>query len=158
MDLIFFNLQTFAIQFVLLLIILFVLNKFIFKPYLAYLDEEERKTKKLNDDYSNIDKIIRNAQDESEEIIKKARHTSKDMIEEAKLLAKRESTNIVSKAEEESKWLLHQAKEQIEKERLIMMSSIKKSLVDLIISFTNKLLKNERLSRDFVEKQIETIK
>jgi F0F1-type ATP synthase membrane subunit b/b' len=47
MDLKFVTPETFAIQFVILILVIWVLNKFIFKPYLSYLDELDIKQKKL---------------------------------------------------------------------------------------------------------------
>jgi len=69
MDLKFITVETFVLQFVILLIVLWVLNKFLFKPYLAYLDTWEDKQKKLEDDYNNIDKLIANANEQKEKIL-----------------------------------------------------------------------------------------
>ena len=61
MDLKFVTVETFIVQFIILLVVLWVLNKFIFKPYLKYLDELEEKQEKLEKDYRNIDKLIKEA-------------------------------------------------------------------------------------------------
>jgi len=37
---------------------LWVLNKFLFQPYLAYLDDWEAKQEKVRKDYENADAII----------------------------------------------------------------------------------------------------
>jgi F0F1-type ATP synthase membrane subunit b/b' len=73
MDLKFVTVETFAIQFVILLLVIWVLNKFIFKPYLAYLDEMEVKQNKLEKEYKHIDKLIKEANEEKEVILKDAR-------------------------------------------------------------------------------------
>jgi len=54
----FVTVETFIIQFVILLIVLWVLNKFVFQPYLAYLDEWEAKQEKVKQDYDNAESII----------------------------------------------------------------------------------------------------
>lgn len=72
-DLKFVTLQTFIIQFVLLVLVLIVLNKFLFKPYLKYLDEWEEKQKKLEEDYKNIDKLVKDAESQKELILADAR-------------------------------------------------------------------------------------
>jgi F0F1-type ATP synthase membrane subunit b/b' len=69
----FFTLETIVIQTIILLLILWVLNKFIFKPYLEYLDTESEKRKKLESDYNNIEKLNKQAQDEKESILQQAR-------------------------------------------------------------------------------------
>jgi F0F1-type ATP synthase membrane subunit b/b' len=73
MDLKFVTVETFAIQFVILLLVIWVLNKFIFKPYLAYLDEMEVKQNKLEKEYKHIDKLIKESNEEKEVILKDAR-------------------------------------------------------------------------------------
>ncbi len=57
-DLKFVTVETFVIQFVILLLVIWILNKFVFKPYLAYLDEWEAKQKKVQDDYNNAEAIL----------------------------------------------------------------------------------------------------
>ena len=57
-DLQFVTLQTLVIQFIILCVVLWVLNKFVFKPYLAYLDEWEEKQKKVQEDYKNAEGIL----------------------------------------------------------------------------------------------------
>jgi F0F1-type ATP synthase membrane subunit b/b' len=74
MDLVFVDPSTFVVQFVLILIILWVLNKFLFKPYLAYLDEWEDKHRKLEEDYNNIDSLIKDANKQKEEILLTAKN------------------------------------------------------------------------------------
>jgi len=65
--------ETFVIQFLILLFILYVLNRFIFRPYLSYLDEWEAKQKKVEDDYRNIDALVAEKKTEAEKILSDAR-------------------------------------------------------------------------------------
>jgi F0F1-type ATP synthase membrane subunit b/b' len=82
----FFTLETLLIQTVILFIILWVLNKFIFKPYLAYLDKLEEKQKKLESDYKNIDKLVKEAEEKKEKILKKAKAKSEQIISDSKAI------------------------------------------------------------------------
>lgn len=54
----FVTVETFIIQFVILLVVLWVLNRFIFTPYLAYLDQWEAKQEKVQADYNNAEAIL----------------------------------------------------------------------------------------------------
>jgi F0F1-type ATP synthase membrane subunit b/b' len=89
MKLIFINVETFVLQFIILVIVLYVLNKYIFKPYLAYLDEESIRQEKLLQDYNNIDSLLREAEEKKESILEEARNSAKSIIEEAEGLAKK---------------------------------------------------------------------
>lgn len=158
MNLIFINVETFVLQFIILVIVLYVLNKYIFKPYLAYLDEEAKKQEKLLQDYNNIDTLIREAEEKKESILEDARNSAKSIIDEAESLAKKKGNDIIAKSELDAKNLLASAENQIEKDRLSMMGQIKSSVVDLIIKFNTKLFKDAKVSKDFVEKELELIK
>jgi F0F1-type ATP synthase membrane subunit b/b' len=54
----FVTVETFIIQFVILLVVLWVLNRFISTPYLAYLDQWEAKQEKVQADYNNAEAIL----------------------------------------------------------------------------------------------------
>jgi F-type H+-transporting ATPase subunit b len=103
MDLKFVTVETFVIQFIILLFVLWVLNKFLFKPYLAYLDKWEDNQKKLEEDYKNIDKLVKEAEDKKEAILAEARSKSENIISEAEDLAKQKRESIIEKAENEAK-------------------------------------------------------
>jgi F0F1-type ATP synthase membrane subunit b/b' len=99
----FVSIDTFIIQFIILLLIIWVLRKFIFIPYLAYLDKWEDKQKKLEEDYKNIDALIAEANNEKESILKNARKKSDEMLNEAVIIAKNKRVSLLEKAEEEAK-------------------------------------------------------
>jgi large-conductance mechanosensitive channel len=61
----FVNLGSFIIQFINICIIIFVMNKFLFKPYLAYLKKEEKKRKELETAHKEMEEIKKEAKDEA---------------------------------------------------------------------------------------------
>ena len=158
MDLKFITVETFVIQFVILLIVLWVLNKFLFKPYLAYLDTWEDKQKKLEQDYNNIDKLIANANEQKEDILWEARNKADSMIKDAEELAKSKRSTILEKADNEAKAIIESGKNEIEKEKLSMLNGVKSKLTGLILQFNKKLFWEEKLNKDFVEKELASIK
>lgn len=158
MDLKFVTVETFVIQFFILLLVIWVLNKFLFKPYLAYLDEMEAKQKKLEKDYKNIDKLIKEANDEKEVILKEARTKWDEIMSEAENIWKKKRENIIFRAENDAKDLFEWARSEIEKERTFMLNSIRSNVVSLVVKLNSKLFKQENITRDFIEKELETIK
>lgn len=157
MDLKFVDTDTFIVQFILLAVILWVLNKFLFKPYLKYLDEWEDKNKKLENDYNHIDDLIKKANEEKEEILSKARIKWNALISEAENVAKQKRVNLISDAENEASNIIRNSKTDIEKEKLDMLNSIKSRVVDLALKLNSKLFENEKVSRDYLEKNIDSI-
>ncbi|MCD5380724.1 ATP synthase F0 subunit B [Candidatus Gracilibacteria bacterium] len=154
----FVSVDTFVIQFVILLLVLWVLRKFIFIPYLAYLDKWEDKQKKLEDDYKNIDALVAGATEEKDSILADARKKSDEIISEAETIAKNKKNSIIEKAEGEAKDIVESGKKEVEKEKLSMLSDVKGNIVNLVLKFNKKLFGKETVSADFVENEIELMK
>lgn len=150
--------SAFVIQFIILLLVLWVLKKFIFVPYLAYLDKWEDKQKKLEDDYKNIDALVAWAEEERKTMLKDARKKSEEMISEAEVIAKNKKTTIVEKAEKEALDIVESWRKEVEKEKLSMLSDVKWNIVDLVLKFNKKLFGKESVSAEFVAKEIELMK
>ena len=154
----FVSMDTFIIQFIILLLIIWVLRKFIFIPYLKYLDKWEEKQKQLEEDYKNIDALIAKAESDKESILKKARKKSDEIISEAEKIAKNKRNSLLEKAEEEAKWIINSGRAEIEKEKLSMLADVKSNIIDLVLRFNKKLFWSEKISSEFVEKEIELMK
>jgi len=158
MDLKFITVETFVIQFIILLIVLWVLNKFLFKPYLAYLDKWEDNQKKLEEDYNNIDNLISEANKKKENILEDARKQADVLITDAESLAKIKKESMLTKAELEAKAIIESGKNEIEKEKLSMLNGVKSKLTSLVLKFNKKLFWEEKLNKVFVEKELANIK
>lgn len=156
-DLKFVTVETFVIQFVILLLVIWILNKFVFKPYLAYLDEWEAKQKKVQDDYNNAEAILDEKSRQWDELLEKARSKGNAVIEEAESLAKAKKEKILADAEKQSQETMTAAQSQIEKERQSMLSSIKKNVIDMTLRLNEKLFKDSKVSKDFIEKHIDSL-
>lgn len=154
----FVSLDTFIIQFIILLLIIWVLKKFIFVPYLKYLDKWEDKQKQLEEDYKNIDTLIAKANKKKDSILDDARKQSEWIITEAEAIAKNKRTTLLEKAEAEAKAIIDSGRREIEKEKLSMLSEVKSNIVDLVLRFNKKLFWSEKVSSEFVEKEIELMK
>ncbi len=158
MDLKFVTIETFVIQFVILILVLYVLNRFVFKPYLAYLDEWEAKQKKLEKDYKNIDTLVSDAEKKKEEILKKARRKGDTIVADLESIGKTKRDDIIAKAESEAKTMMDTSKLEIEKERLSMMNSLKTNVIDLVLKMNEKLFWDEKISKEHLQKEIQSLK
>ncbi|MDD5769398.1 MAG: ATP synthase F0 subunit B [Candidatus Gracilibacteria bacterium] len=154
----FFTLETLIIQTIILVLILWVLNRFIFKPYLSYLDKESEKRKKLENDYNNIEKLNKEAQEQKENLLSEARKQSEEIRKSGVDLAKKESQSIKEKAENEAKLIKESALTEIQTERQTMLNDVKGESVDLILKFNAKLFDKEQVNKDFVEKELSSLK
>lgn len=158
MDLKFVTVETFLIQTVILFLIIYVLNRFLFKPYLAYLDKLEEKQKKIEEDYKNMDSLLVKAEKDREKILSEAREKWAKIISESENIWNKKRETIILKAEDDAKKLLEWTRWEIEKERNFMVSSIKSSVVNLVLRLNSKLFKKENITEEFVKKELETAK
>ena len=156
-DLQFFTVETMVIQTIILLLILWVLNNFIFKPYLEYLDKESEKRKKLEDDYNNIEKLNKEALEAKENILVAARTEAEEIRKNSTDLAKKESQVIKTKAQEEAQSIKTSALAEIGKEKETMLNDVRSKSIDLILKFNAKLFSKEQVNKDFVEKELSSI-
>lgn len=150
----FVQIDALILQTIILVIVLYVLNKFLFQPYLKYLDEYSKKQTKIEEDYRNIDALVAAAEAEKKSILEDARKTSTSIISEAESLASKKRTAMLEKADAEVATRYESGKADLEKERLSMLSWAKAKMVDLVLKLNGKLFWEEKHSRDFLEKSI----
>ena len=72
-----FDLSSFIIQAINFAIVALVLRSFIFRPYMKYLEEETAKRKELEHKLKESDALVKEAREQSEAIIDKARVDAK---------------------------------------------------------------------------------
>ena len=156
-DLKFVTVETFIVQFIVLIVILWVLNKFLFKPYLEYLDEWENKHEKLENDYNHIDDLIHKAEEKKKKILKEAREHWKKIEDDAQIIAKQVSWNLLEKASKEATAIIKAAKEEIKQEKKTMLNSMKSKVINLALKLNQKLFDKEKVSKDYLEKNIDSI-
>jgi F0F1-type ATP synthase membrane subunit b/b' len=80
------------------------------------------------------------------------------MKKDAEIIAKNTRERILSDAERNSQALIDGAKEDIEKMRNTMLESMKSKIIDLSLQLNKQLFDKEVVNRDFMEKQISSIK
>lgn len=133
-------------------LLLFLLNKFLYRPILRILAE---RRKRIEEGLTNAQKIQRElekleerktrefqrAQEEGQRILAKAKEISEEILGKARIQAGRESLEIFAKA-----------KKQLEQERGEMRQSLKEEVVGLTFAIVEKLVaqkidqeKNEKL-------------
>jgi len=154
----FVTLETFIIQFIILLVVLWVLNKFIFRPYLAYLDEWEAKQKKVQEDYNNAESILEEKKKQGDTMLEEARAKGNSVIEEAEAMASSKKEKILWDAEVEAKKTLEVAGKQIDQERQSMLSGAKDHILNTALKLNEKMFKDEKASKDFMNKHIDSLK
>jgi len=79
------------------------------------------------------------------------------VIEEAESLAKSKKDKIIAEAEKGAEDIKNSAYSDIDKQKQSMLSGIKSQVVDMALRLNAKLFKDEKVSKDFLEKHIDSL-
>lgn len=143
-----------AAQVVNFLILLFILNKLLYKPILKVLADRRKKIeeslknaeeieKKLAETNEKIDKMLLKASEDAQKIVDEAKKAGVLIVEEAHQKASKDAENIIRKAVESGR---------LEVERMI--NEARAQLFDLVIAVINKVT-GKVISKDEQEEIIQ---
>jgi len=138
----------FVVQTILLLLLIFLMVKFAWKPILNSLNEREEgiqdaldAAEKAKLEMQNLQadnqKLLNEARAERETMLKEAREMKNTMIEEAKDEAQKQANNMIS-----------QAQAAIESEKKAAMAELKNHVAGLSVDIAEKVVRQELANKD----------
>ncbi len=122
------------------LVLLFLLRKFAWKPLLSMLEKREEMIKNSLDDAEKAKHELERLNQESEEIVAKARSEAQSVVSEGKVTAEKMKDSILDTAQQKSDQLIEEARKQIKSEKDKAIHEIKSEVVDLSLQITKKLI------------------
>jgi len=140
-----------------LLVVLFILKKFAWKPIMDALKERENSIEEslmaaqhAREDMENLkldnEKLLREAKDERDAILREARKIKDKILDEARDKANIEAANIVQSA-----------KQRIENEKKAAVTEIKNLIASYSIAIAEKVLKEELKDKKKQSEYIENL-
>lgn len=135
--------RLFLFQVVNFSILLFVLHRFLYKPFLQIL---ETRRKKIEESMAQADAIARTHKETEEKAgreIKHAQEKAKFIIEKAIEDAEKVRNGLVKKANDESVRLIEKAKKEISAEQEKAITEIKREAGSMAIAVAEKVLGEE---------------
>lgn len=149
-----FSFGLFFWQILIFVLLVWLLNKFAWKPILNAVNEREEGIKKALEEADKArqemaelnasnEKILKEARAEREKMLKDAREIKESLISEAKDEAKLQADKIIT-----------QAKTTIENEKQAAIVELKKQVAELSVGIAEKVIKEELSNKD---KQIKLI-
>lgn len=149
-----FSFGLFFWQILIFVLLVWLLNKFAWKPILNAVNEREEGIKKALEEADKArqemaelnasnEKILKEARAEREKMLKEAREIKEALISEAKDEAKMQADKIIT-----------QAKTTIENEKQAAIVELKKQVAELSVGIAEKVIKEELSNKD---KQIKLI-
>ncbi|CAL2102382.1 ATP synthase subunit b [Tenacibaculum sp. 190130A14a] len=145
----------FFMQVIILLIILFLLGKFAWKPILASLTEREEGIQNALDAAEEAKKEMQNLQADNDRLLKEARAERDAMLKEAREIKDKIVADAKEEASEEAAKLIENAKASIEQEKQAALAHVKKQVADLSIGIAQTVVKKELASQDDQLKLVE---
>jgi F-type H+-transporting ATPase subunit b len=146
-----------AFQIINFLILLYLLNRFLFKPVMARLDERSAKIKQGLEDAETARRDRELAREEREAALSEARKEAADMLARANKIADDTRREILEEARAEAERVSAKAREEIVAEKDKAMAEIRGQVADLALEAAAKLVRSDmnattqrRLVEDFL--------
>lgn len=121
-------------------ILMFFLNKFLFKPLLAFMDAREQKIASARERREKAALALETAEREAEERRRAAEKQARDAAAAAILDAKRLAAKQTAEAENKYALLLEQRRSEMETEKRELQQNLDAGMDDLVTAFVQKLV------------------
>lgn len=125
------------------LILLYLLNRFLFKPVLARLDERSAKIEKGLEDAEAAARDRELARQEREQALSEARKEASDMLAKANKIAEDTRNEILGEARAAAEKATARAREEIAAEKERAMVELRAEVADLALAAAGKLVRSE---------------
>ena len=132
-----------AFQIINFLILLFLLNRFLFKPVLARLDERNAKIGKGLEDAEVAARDRELARAEREAAVAEARKEAAEMLANANKIAADTRDEILTKARADAEKVTERAREEITAEKEKAMAELRAQVADLALEAAGKLVRSD---------------
>ena len=143
-----FSVGLFAMQLVILLVLLFLLAKFAWKPILGSLDDREQGIQSALDEAENARKEMQNLQADNKKLLNEARAERDAMMKEAREIKDAIVAEAKTEAEAQTTTMIENAKATIQQEQKAAIAELKKKVGDLSIDIAKSVLKKELSSQE----------
>tara|TARA_R110002049_G_scaffold112989_1_gene262978 strand:- start:3338 stop:3838 length:501 start_codon:yes stop_codon:yes gene_type:complete len=133
----------FFMQLIILIILLFLMKKFAWKPILNSLEERESGIEDALKAAENARREMQNLQADNDRLLKEARAERDAMMKEAREI----KDSIIAEAKEDAKEvtssLIEKAQASIQQEKQAALAEIKKNVAELSIGIAETVIKKE---------------
>ena len=137
------NLVGLVFQVINFLLLLYLLNRFLFKPLLARMDERSAKIEKGLEDAETAARDRELARAEREAAVAEARKEAAEMLARANKIAEDTRNEILTDARTEAEQVTQRAREEITAEKERAMAELRGQVADLALAAAGKLVKSE---------------
>jgi F0F1-type ATP synthase membrane subunit b/b' len=153
-----FNLGSMVIQIINLAIVLFVLKKALFDPYLVMVEKTEHEQKEIAHIHATVDKICKDAEKEALALVSDAHKKAFEMREHAAKNAENNADSIVAQATEQARIIVERAEGEVQALEQTFAKKMKDGIMTAAVTLNKKLLGTSNTARqDFMKAHLEEV-
>lgn len=146
------------IQIVNLAIVLFVLKKALFDPYLKLVEKTESEQKEIAAVHETVERIRKEAEKEATALVSDAHKKAFEMREHAAKNAQKNADDIVAQAEEQARIIRERAEGEIHALEQTFAKRMKDGVMTAAVELNKKLLgQSNTARRDFMKAHLEDV-
>lgn len=142
------------------LVLLWILNRFLYKPILKLFKERSSKIEDGIKTAENLKKQAAEAEQRHKQYLDEARKEAHRIIEQATKLGDEEKKKIIEMANEEARKIVDKTMQEINTEKQNIMSEIKKEVGEMVVALSSSMIKkklDETSQRDLIEEAIKEV-
>lgn len=147
-------------QIVNFLLLLWILNKFLYKPILKLFRERSSKIEDGIKTAETLKKQAAEADERHRQLIEEAKKEAHRIIEQATKLGDEEKKKIIEIANEESRKIVERTMQEIKAEKQNIMAEIKKEVGEMVVTLSADLIRkklDEKSQRSLIEEAIKEV-
>lgn len=129
----------FIAQLLTMLVVLYVLNRYAYKPLLDLLEERRRRIAESMAQAEQVKQELAKAQEAREKIIADAGKQAQQLIDEARAAAQRQGDQQLQQAIAQAEALIAKAREATDLDRQRMLTELKREVGRLVVETTGKV-------------------
>ncbi|MEK7103352.1 MAG: F0F1 ATP synthase subunit B [Patescibacteria group bacterium] len=148
-------------QVVNIVILLFLLHRFLYKPILKALDSRQIMVAASVKKAEEIEVRFKETAAQQQQVLVDARMQAQEIIGQARLATQAQHDAALEKTKTDVAEVVKQARAQIEAERTKMISEASGELADLVLAATKKIagdMANEQIDRALIQKAVDGLK
>lgn len=134
------NLPGLLLQAVNFLLLLFILNKFLYRPLLNVIKTRQERIQKGLEEAEKASQRLAEAQAEAERILAEARAKAEEILAQASQEGNRLKEDIIAQARAEASRILERARLEAEREKEMAMAEIRRQAIDLAVLTARKIV------------------
>lgn len=125
------------------LILLFILQRVLFKPILRLMDKRADSIRESVDEAERMRQFAEETRRKTEALLDDARHQANEIVEGSRRIAEQYEASEKDRARREAELLIERAKDEIQLERDRAVSEVRQQAVDLAILAAGKVIEQQ---------------